>query len=83
MLLTENAACAAAYAALAVTSFAHSFIQNAYSEPLFTLKSFSDNDVRPEVLAVAVGMAVAVAAVPFNTASEDCDKSSEILMKKR
>ena len=55
MLLTENAACAAAYAALAATSLAHSFIQNAYSEPLFTLKKFFDDGVGPEVLAVAVG----------------------------
>ena len=78
MLLTDNAACAAAYDALALTSFTHSFIQSAYSEPLFTFKSFFYNDVRPEVLAVAVDMAVAVVAVPFKSASKDGDKSSEI-----
>ena len=62
MLLTKNTACTAAYAALAVTSFAHSFMQNAYSEALLTLKDFFDKDVRPEALAVVVGMAVAVVA---------------------
>ena len=62
MLLTENAACAAAYAALAVNSFAHSFIQNAYSEPLFTCKEFFDEGVRPNALAVVVSMAMAAAA---------------------